>query len=333
MMMLVPLWGLIGEGLSSLFLLAKDEGSFWLPPPQSTTATAVDDLFMFIFYVSTFFFVLIVVLMMVFVIVYRRRPGVEPGLTASHNTALEITWTVIPLLIVIAIFYWGFEGYMDMRTSPREAYDIRVTGRKWNWEFTYPNGYVDSALHVPVDEPVRLTMTSQDVIHSLFIPAFRVKMDLVPGRYTQTWFRVMTPGEYDLYCAEYCGTKHSDMLSSVVVHPSGEFELWLDKASNLLATMSPVDAGRALYDRRGCAQCHSLDGSARIGPTFKGIYGQTHGFTNAPDTVVDDNYLRESILEPGKKIREGYKNQMPTYKGILSDSEITAIIEFIKSLK
>ncbi len=330
--MFMPL-GLIAEGMSSLFLLAKDEGSFWLPPPSSTTAAEVDSLFMFIFYVSTFFFVLIVVLMMVFVVIYRRRPGVDPGPAPSHSTVLEVTWTVIPLLIVIAIFYWGFEGYMDMRTSPREAYDIRVTGRKWNWEFTYPNGYVDSVLHVPVDEPVRLTMTSQDVIHSLFIPAFRVKMDLVPGRYTQTWFRAMKPGEYDLYCAEYCGTKHSDMLSSVVVHPPGEFETWLDKASNFLETMSPVDAGRALYDRRGCAQCHSLDGSARVGPSFKGIYGQTHSFTNAPDTPVDDNYLRESILEPGKKIREGYKNQMPTYKGILSDPEITAIIEFIKSLK
>jgi len=316
-------------------LLGQSGGTFWLPPPRSTTAEVVDSLFYFIFAVSAFFFILIVALMILFVILYRRRPGVEPQGTTHHNTALELIWTIIPLAIVMVIFYWGFTAYMDMRTSPRESYEIRVVGQKWSWLFKYPNGYVDSELHVPVAKPVRLIMTSEDVIHSLFIPAFRVKMDLVPGRYTQTWFHAVEPGSYDLYCAEYCGTGHSDMLSKVVVHEPGTFETWLENAGNLLATMTPVEAGETLYRRRGCGQCHSTDGTARAGggPTFQGIYGQTHQMTDGSRVEVEDNYIRESILEPQAKIRAGYEPIMPTYKGQLSDEEITAIIEFIKSLE
>ncbi len=324
--------GTIGQLLSAA-LLAQSGGSFWLPAPGSTTAEAVDRVFYLIFWISTFFFVLIVALMTAFVLLYRRRPGHEPGKTATHNTALEIIWSVIPLGIVILIFYEGFVGYMDMRSSPLNAYEIRVTGQKWNWLFTYPTGYVDPNLHVPVDEPVRLVMTSEDVIHSLYIPHFRLKMDLVPGRYTRTWFQAVQPGEYDLYCAEYCGTGHSDMLAKVVVHEPGEFETWLEEAADFLKDKTPVEAGEILYQRQGCAQCHSRDGTARTGPTFKGIWGKTHQFTDGTSAEVEDNYIRESILEPQAKIRQGYQGVMPTYKGRLKDEEITAIIEFIKSLK
>jgi len=314
-------------------LLAETGGSFWLPPPGSTTAAAVDDLFYFIFYVSAFFFALIVTLMVVFVFRYRRRPGVEAGEAPSHNTLLEITWSVIPLAIVIFIFYRGFVSYMDIRTSPPEAYEIHVIGMKWQWIFKYPNGHVENnELHVPVDEPVRLIMTSEDVIHSLFIPRFRVKMDLVPGRYTRTWFRAIEPGEYDLWCAEYCGTQHSDMVASVIVHEPGQFEPWLEEAADFLQRMKPEEAGKELHRRRGCAQCHSTDGTALVGPSFQGIFGQTHRFSNAQPVVVDENYLRESMLEPSAKIREGYRDQMPTYATILDEEEIAALIEFIKSL-
>ena len=161
-----------------------------------------------------------------------------------------------------------------MATPPANAYEILVDGQKWNWSFTYPNGYIDSNLHVPVDRPIRLVMSSQDVIHSLYIPAFRVKMDVVPGRYAKAWFEATEPGEYDLFCAEYCGTSHSDMIAHVVVHPVGEFETWLEKASNFLETMTPVDAGRKLFQVRGCAQCHSMDGSAKTGPTLQGVFGR-----------------------------------------------------------
>lgn len=316
-----------------MLILAQARGGYWLPPPDSSTAAAVDRVFYFILGVSAFFFVLIIALMCLFVILYRRRPGEEAPGSASHSNLLEITWTIIPVILVVIMFYMGFTTYMDIKTAPRQAYDIRVVGQKWSWVFSYPNGHVSAELHVPVDRPVRLTMTSEDVIHSLFIPAFRVKMDLVPGRYTTTWFHPLRAGTYDLYCAEYCGTGHSDMLSKVIVHKPGEFDVWLEDAANLLAKMTPVEAGAELTRRHGCQTCHSTDGTAKVGPSFKAIYGQAHSFTDDTSAEVDDNYIRESILEPMAKVRQGYQPVMPTYKGRLKDQEITAIIEYIKSLK
>ena len=313
-------------------LLAETDGGFWLPPALSTTAGAVDQLFYFILGVSAFFFALIVVLMVLFVVLYRRRPGDPAGEAPSHSTALEVFWTVIPLVIVIYIFYEGFVGYMAMRHVPRNAYDILVRAQKWKWIFSYENGHEDSDLHVPVNEAVRLTMTSEDVIHSLFIPTFRLKMDVVPGRYTTTWFRAVRPGTYDLYCAEYCGTGHSDMLAKVVVHEPGQFAKWLQEEGDLLKKLPPAEAGQRLVALR-CASCHTIDGNPGIGPTLKGIWGQTHQFSNASPTVVDENYVRESILEPAAKVRQGYTGVMPTFKGILSDQQITAVIEYIKTLK
>ena len=319
---------------SGLALLGQS-GSFWLPPAQSEGAAIVDNVFKLILAISTFFFILIVVLIIVFVFLYRRREGVEPGSTPSQNTALEVTWTVIPVLIVLVIFYAGFQGYMDLRTPPSNAYDVRVFAQKWSWSFQYANGAVSEELHVPVDRPIRLTLSSQDVIHSFYVPAFRIKMDCVPGRYNTTWFRALREGAYDVYCAEYCGKSHSAMLSKVVVHRPGDFEKWLEDQANVLARLSPAEAGEVLYKRYGCAACHSTDGTGgKTGPTFQGIYGETHEFANAPNTVVDDNYIRESILEPMKKIRRGFQGVMPTYQGrIKSDEEIAAIIEYIKTLK
>jgi cytochrome c oxidase subunit II len=310
---------------------AAADGSFWLPPARSSGAAAVDAVFYFILGVSTFFFLLIVALMTLFVILYRRRPGVQPGPAPTHNTGLEVVWTVIPLGIAGYIFYQGFTGYMELRHTPPNTYNISVRAQKWKWIFGYDNGNEEGDLHVPVDRPVRLTMTSEDVIHSLFIPNFRLKMDVVPGRYTTTWFKALEPGTYDLYCAEYCGTGHSDMLAKVIVHEPGQFEKWLQEAGDLLKKLPPAEAGRRLVKMR-CTSCHTIDGSPLIGPSFKGIWGQTHTFTNAQPTAVDENYVRESILEPAAKIREGYQPTMPTFKGILSDQQITAIIEFLKTL-
>jgi cytochrome c oxidase subunit 2 len=309
-----------------------EKGSFWMPPQISTVAHNVDSLFNFILAISVFFFLLIVAVMILFVIRYRRREGVEAAESASHNTALELTWTIIPLILVVVIFFFGFTGYLDMVTPPANAYEILVDGQKWNWSFTYPNGYVDANLHVPVDRPVRLVMTSADVIHSLYVPAFRIKMDVVPGRYSKAWFEATEPGEYELFCAEYCGTSHSDMLAVVVVHPPGEFETWLEQASNFLETMSPVEAGQKLFQARGCMQCHSVDGTAKTGPTMAGIYGRTEALADGGTVVADENYLRESILEPMAKVVAGYEPVMPTYQGRLKDAEITAIIEYLKSL-
>jgi cytochrome c oxidase subunit 2 len=295
-------------------------------------ARNVDWLFSFILAISVFFFLLIVVVMTLFVIRYRRREGVEAEASPSHNTAIEVTWTVIPLIIVIVIFFFGFKGFLDIATPPANAYEILVNGQKWNWSFTYPNGYVDANLHVPVDRPVRLVMTSADVIHSLYVPAFRVKRDVVPGRYAKAWFEATEPGEYELFCAEYCGTSHSDMIAKVVVHPPGEFESWLEQASNFLETMTPVDAGQKLFQVRGCQQCHSVDGTRKTGPSLLGVYGRTEALADGGSVTADENYIRESILEPMAKVVAGYEPVMPTYQGRLKDAEITAIIEYLKSL-
>src|SRR3989304_2505143 len=282
-------------------LTAAAGQTFWLPEQGSTVATSVDRLFHFILGISIFFFSLIVVLMVIFVLLYRRRTDVTNDPAPLHNTKLEITWTVIPLIIVVIIFYEGFVTYMDIRTSPSQAYEVHVIGKKWQWLFKYPDGHVDEVLHVPLDEPVRLLMSSEDVIHGLAIPAFRINMDLVPGRYTYMWFRAVEPGEYQLFCTQYCGTGHSDMLTKVVVHTRSDFESYLKREANAFKDLPPAKVGESLYTRRGCAQCHSIDGTVSTGPSFKGIFGQTHEFLNAPPTLVDENFIRESILNPSAK--------------------------------
>ena len=311
----------------------NNEGTFWFPPAGSNVAAEVDNLFYFILSLSAFFFILIVGLMLIFVVKYRRRDGYVQAPSSDHSNVLEITWSVVPSALLVLIFFRGFTSYLDIRTPPAETYEIKVNAKMWAWAFQYPNGYIDNELHIPVNRPIKLTMTSEDVIHSLFIPAFRSKMDVVPGRYTSMWFEGTMTGEFPLYCAEYCGQKHSDMLSKVVVHPAGEFEKWLDHASNLLATLPPVEAGKILYTRRGCVQCHSLDGTARTGPSFQHAFGTKQQMTDGTSVDVDENYIRESILEPLKKIRAGYRPVMPSFKGQLKDPEVDAIIEFIKSLK
>lgn len=321
---------LIGEGVAGF--LAQDRGSFWMPPPDSTAAAGIDRLFYFILWLSVFFFIVIVGLMLFFIIKYRARDGHAEQKTLTHHTALEITWTLIPLILVLFIFYFGFTGYVDMYTPPANAYEIQVTGMKWKWLFTYSNGHVDENLHVPIDRPVRLVMTSDDVIHSLFIPNFRLKLDVVPGRYSKTWFEANEAGEFDIFCAEYCGTGHSDMHTFVVVHPTGEFEQWLEKASDIFKDRSLSEVGQHLYKSRGCAQCHSLDGTAATGPSFKGVFGHEVKFRDGSSKVADENYVRESVLNPGARVVAGYQNVMPTFQGKLTDKEITAIIEYLKTL-
>ena len=260
-----------------------------------------------------------------------------PEKSPSHSNSLEAVWTTIPVILVAIIFVWGFVGYMDMRQAPDDSYEIQVFAKKWTWSFQYPNGYIDENLHVPADTPIRLVMSSSDVIHSLFVPSFRMKMDVVPGRYSTTWFNAVDPGaaeaEYDLFCAEYCGDQHSTMTAKVVVHPSGEFEKWLEVASNFLDRMTPEEGGALLYQRRGCIQCHTVDGSGKTGPSFKGSFGTEQSLTSGEKVTVDENYVRESIIDPMAKVRAGFKPVMPTYRDQLKEQEINAIIAYIKSLK
>ncbi|MDM7914192.1 MAG: cytochrome c oxidase subunit II [Candidatus Eisenbacteria bacterium] len=314
--------------------LVDDGSSFWMPSQASTAAPGVDRLFYIVFWISVFFFALIVVLGTIFVLRYRRRSATEKAAkAATHNTPLEVTWTVVPLLIVFVLFALGFKGFLDMSVAPADAYEVQVTAQRWKWIFTYPNGLVDENLHVPVNVPVRLVMVSEDVIHSFFVPEFRMKRDVVPGRYNKAWFRATKPGEYQLFCAEYCGTSHSDMLASVIVHEPGGFEKWLESAATELANASPAEAGARLYRSRGCAQCHSVDGKGMVGPTFRGLYGHEVVLKDGTRVVVDENYVRESILSPQAKVVAGFDPVMPTYQGRLKDQEITAIIAYLKTLQ
>jgi len=308
-------------------------GSFWFPEEASATAVATDDLFDIILWISIFFMVLITGMLLTFVVKYRRREGVQAERTATHQTSLELLWTIIPSILAAFIFYFGISTYIDIRTPPSDAIEVQVTGQKWNWMFTYPNGLVSPDLHVAVGEPVRLIMRSEDVIHSMFIPAMRAKMDVVPGRYSKMWFTPTQPGQHQIFCAEYCGTGHSAMLAQLYVHTAEDYHKWLADEEERSMNKPPVALGGELYKTRGCAQCHSVDGSRGIGPSFKGIYGKTEQLQGGATVVVDENYLHESIIEPNAKVVAGFAPVMPTFKGKLKDREINGLIEYIKTLK
>lgn len=309
-----------------------DPATFWMPPAASTQADHVDWLFYGILGLSTICFIGITVAVILFVMKYRHRPGHRSQPSASHNDSLEITWTLIPTIVVAIIFVLGWRGYTQLITTPKHALEVLVTGQKWNWQYQYPNGWIDSTLHVPVDEPVRLVMKSEDVLHSFYIPAFRIKQDVMPQRYTQLWFEANTVGNYRVYCTEYCGQAHSSMSSVVVVHPPGGYETYLREAEEKMLDMPPVELGAYLYEQRGCKQCHSIDGSAGTGPTFKGSWGKQVALVDGTQVLFDENYVRESVIEPQAKVHKGFNPVMPTYKGKLKDPHITGIAEYIKSL-
>ncbi len=306
--------------------------TFWLPRQASNLAADVDWNWGFVYAVSIFFFVLVIGVMLYFAWRYRSRPGHTETQTATHNTPLELFWTIVPSGIVVVMFWFGYTTYLDMATPPQNAYEINVTAQKWNWQFAYPNGYIDSELHVPVDTAIRLVMSSPDVMHSFFVPQFRVKRDVIPGRYNKVWFTAVETGVFDVYCTEYCGKDHSNMLSKVHVHERGEFDAWLEEASDFLSRMPPAEAGALLYNQRGCKQCHSVDGSGGTGPSFLQFFGSQRAMTGGEVISADENYVRESILTPQAKVSAGFDPVMPTYQGRLKDEEISAIIEYLKTL-
>jgi len=312
---------------------AGRSATFWLPDQVSTVAPVVDNVFYIVYWISVLFFVGIVAVMLVFMVRYRRRKEGEPVLKSpSHHLPIEIIWTVVPLALVVWIFWIGFKGYMELRTPPANSYQVAILGQRWNWNFTYPNGHTDGVLHVPVGVPVELTMSSQDVIHSFFVPEFRVKMDVLPGKYTKAWFQATKVGEYDVFCTEYCGTNHSAMRTKVIVQEPDAFQAWMADAADFIKNMPPAEAGKRVYEIRGCTQCHSTTGTPGIGPTFKDAFGKTETLRDGSKVAVDENYIRESLLEPQAKVVAGFEPVMPTFKGRLKDQEITVLIEFIKSL-
>lgn len=313
-------------------------GGYALPPAASSFASDVDQLLTFISVVGFVTAISVIVVGVTFCVRYRARPGHQAIASPSHNLALELAWSVFPALLLAVIFFRGFKGYMEMSFAPSNAYVIETTAKKWSWSFTYPNGHVDEELHLPAEQPVKLRLRSDDVIHSVYIPAFRVKMDCVPGRYTSVWFRANEPTpegySYPLFCAEYCGTQHSRMITRVVVHDPAEFESWLESAQAAIDNLSPVDAGKRLYMTRGCMQCHSVDGTNRPGggPSFLGTFGTQQSMTTGIKLLVDENFIRDSILNPTANIRSGFRPLMPTYQGQLTDRDIDHLVAFIRSL-
>ncbi len=310
----------------------------WIPEAASNLASKVDGLLLVITFISIFFFVLISAVLIYFAVKYRRRSDDEETPYITGNQTLEIIWTVIPSILLILLFVYGFVVYKEMRTPPKDAVDITVTGKQWLWTFEYYNGKKTlNELYVRLNRPVRMVMRADDVIHSFFVPAFRVKQDLMPGRYTQLWFTPTKIGTFDIFCAEYCGTGHSKMLGKVIVLSPEAYDIWEKGVAvdggEAVASLPPAELGEKLYKGKGCNACHSVDGSVVIGPSFKGLYEREGELEDGASYTADENYIMQSILEPQEQIVKGFQPVMPSFKGILSDAEITAIIAYIKTLK
>jgi cytochrome c oxidase subunit II len=300
------------------------------PEQASTMAARVDALFYFLVAVTVFFAALIFFMIVVFAVKYRRRSEDERPRPIEGNFWLEILWSAIPLGLTMVMFVWGAIIYFDIYNPPDDALEISVVGRQWMWKAQHPTGQSEiNELHVPVGQAVKLTMTSEDVIHDVFLPAFRVKQDVLPGRYTTLWFQATKAGEYPLFCSQYCGTQHSGMVGRVVVLEPAEFEKWLSGGATGL---SMIDQGASLFKRFGCETCHGAGGTSQ-GPTLAGLFGKTVKLQGGTTVTADENYIRESILDPRAKIVAGYQPIMPTFKGLVSEEGLLQLIAYIKSLE
>lgn len=311
------------------------EGTVWLPRSLSTMSHYFDTIFYVILWGSVFLFLAMFGVSVYFLVKYKRS---STNLKASgqlrHSTLLEVLWSGIPLILLMFIFAWGYDGYLKLVVPPQDAMEIRVTAKKWLWNFDYPGTSISliNELVVPVDTPVKIVMSSEDVIHSFFVPNFRIKKDVIPNRYTRVWFEATEVGTFQLFCTEFCGDGHSNMLADVKVLSQGDYQKWLKNGSSTDA-IPLYELGEQLYKSKACFTCHSLDGSDTAGPSWKGIYETDRSFTDGSSTKADDNYLRQSIVNPGSKVLNGFAPVMPTFSGLLSDREIMALIEFIKAQK
>lgn len=305
-------------------------GSFWLPEGTSTLAPEIDSLFYFVTWASAILFVGVMAAMIYFAYRYRRRNELEVPAPVEPSKIVEITWIVVPTILVLIVFNWGFKVFIKQGVAPPDAYDIQVRASMWKWDFEYPNGTTTTGeMHVPVDRPVRLIMSSADVLHSFFVPEFRVKQDVLPDRYSSVWFTATKQDTFNIFCTEYCGNGHSAMLATVITESQGEFENWLESAGAAEDLPLP-ELGARLFEQQMCQQCHSTDGTPGIGPTVLNLYGSTETMVDGETVQVDDNYLRESILEPGARIVEGYQNVMPPTYGSLSERQVSGLIAYIE---
>lgn len=327
-----------------------------LPLQGSDVAVAWDALYWFLFWISALFFVLVVGGMIYFAIIYREKKGRKTKYIVDDHM-LEAAWTIVPTILLLVIFAWGWGVYKKMVQAPSDAMEIRVIGKQWLWNFQYDDGRLETGkLVVPVNKPVKLIMSSEDVLHSFFIPNFRVKQDVVPGMYTSVWFEAKVAGEHQVYCTEYCGASHSGMLAKIEVLEPAQYDLWkagrpyqltgvktpstdllaaIQSSSKLANANVPLpEQGKKLVEAKGCLACHALDDTKKIGPSYKGIFGHEVELADGSKVKVDENYIRESIEKPQAKIVKGFNPVMPPYtKEMISESELNAIIAYIKSLK
>jgi len=311
----------------------------------SNFVEGVDSAFVFILAVSAFFLVGLTAVMLYFIWRYNKKRN--PVATQIHgNNTLEVIWTVIPGILVLMMFWYGYKGWRPMQEAPPDAMQVDAIARMWSWNFEYENGKSSTTLKLPVNRPVKLNLIAMDILHSLYIPAFRVKQDMVPGKEDDfMWFTPQIEGVYDLFCTEYCGLRHSYMYTEVEVMPQEDFDAWYNDTSGVLLVVDSAagenammaQMGRQLLESKGCIACHSLDGSRLVGPSFLGIYGSQHEVeTDGKERTitVDDDYIRRSIYEPNADVVKGFRaGQMISYKDELNDEDVGKIIEFLKTLE
>jgi cytochrome c oxidase subunit II len=327
------------------------------PDQASTFAPKVDLLFAFLMLVLTFFSLLIALLITFFAIKYHHKSKADRRDAVDSHLLLELVWTGIPLVIVMGVFVWGAQVFYEMKTIPSNALEIFVIGKQWMWKIQHPEGQREiNELHVPAGRPIQLTMISEDVIHDFAVPAFRMKQDVLPGRYTKEWFQATKTGEYHLFCNQYCGTSHAQMVGKIIVMTPVDYEHWLSggaappppaPVSNAAPTeakasagapakaldQTMVAAGANLFNKEfNCVSCHKFDGTGQ-GPSLQGLFGRKVALEGGATVMADEGYIRESILQPMAKIVKGYKPVMPTYQGQLEETDITQLLAYIESLK
>jgi cytochrome c oxidase subunit II len=310
----------------------NESASIFMPPTGTAIADQVNNLYSFLLWVSFISCAILIGGMVFFVLKYKRKTNKDKTAYITHNHFLEFLWSFIPLVIFLFVFAWGWRIYHEMRAMPANAFEVNVFGRQWAWDFLYKSGkQTTNEFVVPAGEPVKLVLTSKDVIHSFYIPSMRLKQDAVPGRYTALWFTAEKTGNYHVFCTEYCGAAHSSMLATMKVVPRAEFDQWLQQNDEGL---SLAEKGKKLFNEKGCVACHSVDGTIKVGPSLKGVVGRKVEWEGGTSGIADENYIQESVMTPNAKVVKGFPaGTMPTFQGQISEVQLAALIEYFKSLE